>query len=171
MLETVVQSLKANPGNEMDLQCLMYKYAHLEASILESLEHNTKETVSSEDQSLLSEFIERYTAAGADYQATWTERYWSAYAVATRGHHRADSYPHDPPSLRDLGDKLQHVQGLAKTLTHLTTDPEPVPTKPAPRTHILHPVIEAAVKAHERQRLIGSKRGTSEGCCHRCGIY
>ena len=171
VLDGIVTDIRANPTSEMDLQCLMYKYAHLEASVLESLEYNTRQTTSPQEQKLLSDFIERYTVLGPDFQTGWNERLWNAYGIATKGHRRSNSQSHEPPSLRDLGNKLLHVQGLARTLTHLTTSPgskeEP---RPPPRTRMLQPVIDAAVKAHERQRLLGSKRGTAEGCCHRCRI-
>lgn len=172
VLQGIVTDLRTNPATEMDLQCLMYKYAHLETSVLESLEYNTRQTTSPHEQQLLSDFIERYTALGPDFQANWNERFWNAYGVATKGHHRSDSLSREPPSLRDLGNKLQHVQDLARTLTHLTTSPssQKEEPRPTPRARILQPVIEAAVKAHERQRLLGSKRGTTEGCCHRCRI-
>ena len=175
VMESTVVELKGNPGSDMELQCLMYKYAHLEMSILESLEFNTQQSMTPQGQKMLNDFIERYTELGPDYQAKWTERLWNAYGVATKGYNPNDSMSRETPSLRDLGEKLHHVQGLAKTLTHLNNSPgsrredSPKP-KPPPRAQ-LQPVIQAAVRAHERQKALGSKRGLTEGCCHRCGIY
>ena len=174
VLEGVVGELKDNPG-EMDMQCLMYKYAHLETSVLESLEQNTQGAASdSHKQRLLNGFIERYTAAGPDFQGKWDEKHWHAYGVATRGH-RVSLEARDGVSLRDLGEKLNLLQGLANTLTHLSASPGSQKTTSTGATQTarepLRPVVEAAVKAHRRQLALPFKSGSGDGCCTRCGIF
>lgn len=163
VLGEVVTALRQPALAEVDLQCLMYKFAHLETAILVSLERSTQQTANTEEQSLLADFIERYSRLGPDYQSSWSQRYWDAYSVATQGHKQV-TLDERRPSLRQLCEKLQQVQELAVTLTHLTTSED----SRRGSFQRSNPAIASAAQAFARQLHMVSK-SSSEPCCH-CGV-
>lgn len=163
VFEDLVTALKQPVLSGVDLQCSMYKYAHLETALLTSLEQSTQQTIPPAQQAMLTEFIERYTRLGPDFQASWPQHYWDAFSVATKGRKYTLEETAEP-SLRQLTEKLQQVKDLAHTLTHLTTSPD----SRKGSFQRSNPAIAAAAAAMAKQRLLVSK-GTTETCC-RCGI-
>lgn len=163
VFEDTAAVLKQPGLSAVDLQCAMYKYVHLETALLTNLEQSTQQSIPPAQQRMLTEFIERYTRLGPDYQSIWPQHYWDAYSVATKGHKYVLEET-TSPTLRQLGEKLQQVKDLARTLTHLTTSPDSHKSS----FQRSNSAITAAAAAMAKQRLMVSK-GTTENCC-RCGI-